>query len=144
MSYQAQTWVDKVGIKQCKNNGELLVLLRVANHTNPDMRGCYASAETLAGECLMGASTVLKHLRRLKADGVLIAGDPKLVSHLRADRRPPVYDLAGGHEKGCPGGHDVDGVCQSAATGVQIEHPPKPARTTGARIEHPPKKRRST
>ena len=72
MSYQAQTWVDEVGIKHCKNGGELLVLIRVANHTNGDMRGCYASAETLAGECLMGESTVLKHLRRLKAGGVLL------------------------------------------------------------------------
>ncbi|MEU4352825.1 helix-turn-helix domain-containing protein [Streptomyces sp. NPDC023838] len=143
MSYQAQTWVDKVGIKQCQNTGELVVLLRVANHTNGDMRGCYASADTLAGECLMGESTVLKHLRRLKAGGALVPGDPKLVSHLRADRRPPVYDLAGGHEPGCPGGHSVDDICRVEATGAQIEHPQKPARATGARSEHPQKKPRS-
>ncbi|MEU3282117.1 helix-turn-helix domain-containing protein [Streptomyces antibioticus] len=143
MSYQAQTWVDEVGIKLCKNGGELLVLIRVANHTNGDMRGCYASAETLAGECLMGESTVLKHLRRLKAGGVLVPGDPELVSHLRADRRPPVYDLAGGHETGCPGGHSVGDVCRVEATGARSERPAKPTRATGARIEHPSKKRRS-
>ncbi|MFH9090932.1 helix-turn-helix domain-containing protein [Streptomyces sp. NPDC017673] len=143
MSYQAQTWVDEVGIKHCKNGGELLVLIRVANHTNGEMRGCYASAETLAGECLMGESTVLKHLRRLKAGGVLIPGDPELVSHLRADRRPPVYDLAGGHEPGCPGGHSVGDVCRVQATGARSEHPSKPTRATGARFEHPSKKRRS-
>ncbi|MFE6885849.1 helix-turn-helix domain-containing protein [Streptomyces sp. NPDC057702] len=146
MSYQAQTWVDAVGIKHCKNGGELLVLIRVANHTNGEMRGCYASAETLAGECLMGESTVLKHLRRLKAGGVLVPGDPELVSHLRADRRPPVYDLAGGHEAGCPGKHNVGDICRVEAveaTGVQIEHPRKPARATGARSEHSQKKRRS-
>ncbi|MER7901350.1 helix-turn-helix domain-containing protein [Streptomyces sp. NPDC096046] len=143
MSYQAQTWVDEVGIKHCKNGGELLVLIRVANHTNGEMRGCYASAETLAGECLMGESTVLKHLRRLKAGGVLLPGDPELVSHLRADRRPPVYDLAGGHETGCPGGHSVGDVCHVEATGARSEHPSKPARATGARSEHPSKKRRS-
>jgi hypothetical protein len=143
VSYQAQTWVDKVGITHCKNGGELLVLIRVANHTNGDMRGCYASAETLAGECLMGESTVLKHLRRLKAGAVLLPGDPELVSHLRADRRPPVYDLAGGHEQGCPGGHSVGDVCRVEATGARSEHPQKPARATGARSEHPPKNRRS-
>ncbi|MFE4613739.1 helix-turn-helix domain-containing protein [Streptomyces niveus] len=143
MSYQAQTWVDEVGIKQCLNGGELLVLIRVANHTNGEMRGCYASAETLASECLMGESTVLKHLRRLKAGGALLPGDKELVSHLRADRRPPVYDLAGGHEAGCPGGHSVGDVCQVGATGARSEHPPKKARATGARSEHPPKKRRS-
>ncbi|MFJ4276197.1 helix-turn-helix domain-containing protein [Streptomyces coelicoflavus] len=143
MSYQAQTWVDEVGIHQCKNGGELLVLIRVANHTNGEMRGCYASAETLAGECLMGESTVLKHLRRLKAGGALVPGDKELVSHLRADRRPPVYDLAGGHEPGCPGGHSIGDVCRVEATGARSEHPQKPARATGARSEHPSKKRRS-
>ncbi|MEU9646988.1 helix-turn-helix domain-containing protein [Streptomyces sp. NPDC048188] len=143
MSYQAQTWVDEVGIRQCKNGGELLVLIRVANHTNGEMRGCYASAETLAGECLMGESTVLKHLRRLKAGGVLVPGDKELVSHLRADRRPPVYDLAGGHEPGCPGDHSIGDVCRVEATGARSEHPSKPARATGARSEHPQKKRRS-
>ncbi|MFB7657930.1 MULTISPECIES: helix-turn-helix domain-containing protein [unclassified Streptomyces] len=143
MSYQAQTWVDKTGIHQCKNGGELLVLIRVANHTNGEMRGCYASAETLAGECLMGESTVLKHLRRLKAGGVLVPGDPELVSHLRADRRPPVYDLAGGHEAGCPGKHSSDLTCETVTTGARFEHPHKPARATGARSEHPSKKPRS-
>ncbi|MEV7003315.1 helix-turn-helix domain-containing protein [Streptomyces sp. NPDC093982] len=143
MSYQAQTWVDETGIKLCNNSGELLVLVRVANHTNADMRGCYASAETLAGECLMGESTVLRHLRRLKSAGVLIPGDPKMVSHLRADRRPPVYDLAGGHEKDCPGAHDVNDLCRVASTGAQIEPPSRLTRTTGVRSEHPLKKRRS-
>ncbi|MFJ8856723.1 helix-turn-helix domain-containing protein [Streptomyces sp. NPDC102437] len=142
MSHQAQTWVDKVGIRDCKNGGELLVLIRVANHTNGEMRGCYASGETLAGECLMGESTVLKHLRRLKAGGVLLPGDPNLVDHIRADRRPPVYDLAGGHEPGCPGKHSADLVCETVIAGVQIEHPSKRPPATGARSEHPQKKRR--
>ncbi|MFF0338094.1 hypothetical protein ACFYUM_36570 [Streptomyces fimicarius] len=144
MSYQAQSWVDKVGMHQCKNGGELLVLIRVANHTSgSEMRGCYASAETIAGECLMGESTVLKHLRRLKAVGVLLPGDPGLVSHIRADRRPPVYDLAGGHEPGCPGKHSIDLVCRPAATGARSEHPSKETPATGARFEHPKKKARS-
>ncbi|MEU9481808.1 hypothetical protein [Streptomyces sp. NPDC048191] len=38
---------------------------------------------------------MLKHLRRLKAGGALIPGDPELVSHFRADRPLPAYDLAG-------------------------------------------------
>ncbi|MYV66853.1 hypothetical protein GT043_13075 [Streptomyces sp. SID2131] len=135
--------MDKHGIHECKNGGELLVLLRVANHMHGGMRGCYASGATLAAECLMGESTVLKHLRRLKAGGVLIPGDPKLVAHLRADRRPPVYDLAGGHDKGCPGEHSEDVLCESVITGARSEHPSKKARATGARSEHPPKKRRS-
>ncbi|GGO60080.1 hypothetical protein [Streptomyces lasiicapitis] len=144
MSTQGQAWVDKVGIKGCKNGGELLVLIRVGNHVGGDMRGCFAKAATLAKECLMGESTVLKHLRRLKAGGVLLPGDEKLVDHIRADKRPPVYDLAGGHEAGCPGGHPSDVLCESAmTTGVQNEHPQPVLSSTGARFEHPQKKRRS-
>ncbi|MFI1568502.1 hypothetical protein ACH4ZX_36705 [Streptomyces sp. NPDC020490] len=144
MSTQGQAWVDKVGIKGCKNSGELLVLIRVGNHVGGDMRGCFAKAATLAEECLMGESTVLKHLRALKAAGVLLPGDAKLVSHIRADKRPPVYDLAGGHESGCPGGHPSDVLCETVmAAGARSEHPPKGAPATGARSEHPPKKRRS-
>lgn len=146
VSYQAQTWVDKVGIHQCKNGGELLVLIRAANHMNGEMRGCYASGATIAAECLMGESTVLKHLRRLKAGGVLLPGDPDLVSHIRADKRPPVYDMAGGHEPGCQGAHSSDLLCAAAAqstTGARSEHPSKKTPATGARSEHPQKKPRS-
>ncbi|MFH8620125.1 helix-turn-helix domain-containing protein [Streptomyces sp. NPDC017979] len=144
MSTQGQAWVDKVGIEGCKNSGELLVLIRVGNHVGGDMRGCFAKAATLAKECLMGESTVLKHLRNLKATGVLLPGDEKLVDHIRADKRPPVYDLAGGHETGCPGGHPSDVLCETVmATGVQIKHPTKGAPATGARSEHPQKKPRS-
>jgi hypothetical protein len=144
MSTQGQAWVDKVGIQGCKNSGELLVLIRVGNHVGGDMRGCFAKAATLAKESLMGESTVLKHLRALKAAGVLLPGDEKLVDHIRADKRPPVYDLAGGHESGCPGGHPSDVLCETVmATGAHSEHPPKRAPATGARSEHPPRKRRS-
>jgi hypothetical protein len=144
MSTQGQAWVDKVGIEGCKNSGELLVLIRVGNHVSGDMRGCFAKAATLAKECLMGESTVLKHLRNLKAAGVLLPGDEKLVDHIRADKRPPVYDLAGGHEQGCPGGHPSDVLCETVmATGARSEHPSKGAPATGARSEHPSKKRRS-
>ncbi|MEU2757318.1 hypothetical protein [Streptomyces albidoflavus] len=145
MSTQGQAWVDKVGILSCKNAGELLVLIRVSNHVGGDMRGCFAKAATLAKESLMGESTVLKHLRSLRAAGVLLPGDEKLVDHIRADKRPPVYDLAGGHEKGCPGGHPSDLLCETVmATGVQIEHPAGRRSPSGARSEHPKKSPRST
>jgi hypothetical protein len=143
MSYQGQTWVDAVALPKLKNGGELLVMLRVANHAGngpTKMSGCTASAETLARECLMGRSTVLKHLRELRSRGLLVAGDPSLVAHLPADKRPPVYDLAGAHAEGCTGGHTMLAECSQRA-GVQIEHPqktpPKKRRSAGAQIEHP-------
>ncbi|WP_369380380.1 helix-turn-helix domain-containing protein [Streptomyces sp. cg36] len=134
MSYQAQNWVDQTAIPQglVHGQGELLVLLRIANHTGGDLRGCFAKAATLASECLMGESTARKHLRALRRRGVIVYGDPDLVSHLRADQRPPVYDLAGGHEPGCRGRHSTAEPCTpSRTTGARIEHP------AGVQIEHP-------
>jgi hypothetical protein len=139
LSHQGQTWVDTVALPQLQNGGELLVMIRVANHAGhgpTSMSGCYASASTLAAECLMGRSTVLKHLRALTARGLLVPGDPRLVDHLPADKRPPVYDLGGAHAKGCPGGHTELAECGKTA-GVQIEHPSKKPSSAGAQSEHP-------
>lgn len=138
MSYQGQTWVDEVALPHLKNGGELLVMLRVANHAGngpKKMSGCHASAKTLAKECLMGRSTVLKHLRELTRRALLVPGDPALVDHIPIDKRPPVYDLAGAHEAGCVGGHTYSAECQMA--GVQIEHPHRTCRSAGVQSEHP-------
>jgi hypothetical protein len=138
MSYQGQTWVDEVALPRLNNTGELIIMLRVANHAGngpKKMSGCTASAATLARECLMGRSTALKHLRELNKRGLLVPGDPALVAHLPADKRPPVYDLAGAHEPGCVGGHTYLAECSTA--GVQIEHPLKKPRSAGIRFEHP-------
>lgn len=139
MSYQGQTWVDEVALPHLRNGGELLVMLRVANHAGngpKKMSGCTASAATIARECLMGRSTVLKHLRELTRRALLVPGDPALVAHLPIDKRPPVHDLAGAHEPGCIGGHTFIAECRTA--GVQIEHPPKKPRSAGGRFDHPP------
>lgn len=138
MSYQGQTWVDEVALPNLQNGGELLVMLRVANHAGngpKKMSGCHASAKTLAKECLMGRSTVLNHLRNLARRGLLVPGDPDLVKHLPPDKRPPVYDLGGAHAPGCAGGHTYLAECQTA--GVQIEYPPKKPRSAGVEIQHP-------
>ncbi|WP_399554121.1 helix-turn-helix domain-containing protein (plasmid) [Streptomyces anulatus] len=139
MSYQGQTWVDEVALPRLHKSGELLVMLRVANHAGNGYRkmsGCWASSEKLAVECLMGQSTVLNHLRNLAKRGLLIPGDPQLVAHLPADKRPNVYDLAGAHEEGCIGGHTDLDDCQ-ITTGAQIEHPQKKPRSAGVKNEHP-------
>lgn len=143
MSYQGQTWVDEVALPHLKNTGELIIMLRVANHAGngpKKMSGCFAGSETLAEESLMSPRAAQGHLRELTRRELLIPGDPKLVEHIRPDRRPPVYDLAGAHESGCPGGHDIDGECQPSDTGSRICHPPRQEenrRSAGSRNDHP-------
>ncbi|MGW2725714.1 hypothetical protein [Streptomyces sp. NPDC001492] len=143
MSYQGQTWVDEVALPHLKNTGELIIMLRVANHAGngpKKMSGCFAGSKTLAKECLMSPRAAQGHLRELSRRSLLIPGDPKLVEHMRPDLRTPVYDLAGAHEPGCAGGHDIDGDCQPSDTGSRICHPSNGAqnsRSAGRRNDHP-------
>lgn len=143
MSYQGQTWVDEVALPHLKNTGELIIMLRVANHAGngPNkMSGCFAGAPLLAEECLMSLRAAQGHLRELARRKLLIPGDPKLVQHIRPDRRPPVYDLAGAHKPDCPGGHDIDGQCQPSGAGSKICHPSgqtQNRRSAGSRNDHP-------
>lgn len=143
MSYQGQTWVDEVAFPLLKNSGELLVMLRVANHAGngpAKMSGCFMASPNIAAECLLKPRAVQEHLRNLTERGLLVPGDPQLVAHLRADRRPPVYDLGGAHVPGCPGGHDIDGECLPAATGSKNHHPStdeQNPRSAGSRKRHP-------
>ncbi|MEU8472722.1 hypothetical protein AB0F30_33395 [Streptomyces sp. NPDC029006] len=143
MSYQGQTWVDEIALPHLKNTGELVIMLRVANHAGNGprkMSGCFAGSETLAEECLMSPRAAQGHLRELSRRHLLVPGDPRLVEHIRPDRRPPVWDLAGAHEADCPGGHAIDGDCLPADTGSRICHPSdqeKRPRSAGSKNCHP-------
>lgn len=143
MSYQGQTWVDEVAFPHLEKTGELIIMLRVANHAGngpKKMSGCFARSEVLAAECLMSPRAAQAHLRELARRRLIIPGDPKLVEHIRPDRRPPVWDLAGAHKPGCPGGHDIDGQCQLFAAGSKIFHPSgqtQTRRSAGSKNDHP-------
>jgi hypothetical protein len=143
VSYQGQTWVDEVALPYLQNTGELIIMLRVANHAGngpQKMSGCFAGAPLLAKECLMSLRAAQGHLRELARRGLLIPGDPKLVQHIRPDRQPPVYDLAAAHEPDCPGGHDIDGKCQPTVTGGRFCHPlegEQNRRSAGSRNDYP-------
>lgn len=143
MSYQGQTWVDEVALPHLKNTGELIIMLRVANHAGngpKKMSGCFAGSKTLAAECLMSPRAAQGHLRELSRRRLLIPGDPKLVEHMRPDLRTPVYDLAGAHETDCPGGHDIVGDCLPSDAGSKICYPldqTQNPRSAGSRNSHP-------
>lgn len=150
MSYQGQTWVDEVALPHLKNSGELIIMLRVANHAGNGpgkMSGCFAGAPLLAEECILSLRAAQGHLRELARRELLIPGDPKLVQHIRPDRRPPVYDLAGAHQPGCPGSHDIDGECLPSPTGGKNCYPwqeEENPRSAGSKNCHPPSKKRTT
>jgi hypothetical protein len=143
VSYQGQTWVDEVAHPHLKNSGELIIMLRVANHAGngPNkMSGCFAGAPLLAKESILSLRAAQGHLRELARRGLLVPGDPKLVRHIRPDRQPQVYDLAGAHRPGCPGGHDIDGECLPSPAGGKNCYPwqeKETSRSAGSKNYHP-------
>lgn len=68
MSFQAMAWAVN---QPCKNSGEKLVLIMLANHCNSHTGQCNPSQKLLADECSMGVSTLKNHLQSL-ADAELI------------------------------------------------------------------------
>lgn len=69
-------------------------LVGLARHADGDGRGAYPSRERLAGYTRKSDTQIKRDLKDLQALGLIRPGDQGLASHLRADRRPTVYDLA--------------------------------------------------
>lgn len=93
MSLQAMTWVMReapVG-KDCAAR---VILYALADHEDPKGRGAYPSVKTLAELSHLSVRTVQRKLDELEELGVIKRGDQRLVSHIRADRRPVVRDLS--------------------------------------------------
>ena len=72
---------------------EHLVLIGLADHADGLGRGAWPSKATLAEYARCSARTVHNKLRRLEDAGIIMRGDQRIVGHVRADRRPVVYDL---------------------------------------------------
>jgi hypothetical protein len=68
-------------------------LVAVAAFAGTDGRGAHPSAATVAMITRKTERNAKKDLAALRELGLLLPGDPRIVAHIRADRRPSVYDL---------------------------------------------------
>lgn len=91
MSWQAYAAVSG---KRIGSGTAKLVLLELANHAKADGTAAWPSKATMAETAECDTKTVQRNLRKLEAAGWIRRGDQQLVAHLRADRRPVVYDIA--------------------------------------------------
>lgn len=91
MSHKAAQWV--LNDAPVTDATALLVLHGLADHANPDGEGAYPSRETLARYARCSVRSVSVKLKVLEDGGVILRGDQELVSHIRADRRPTVWNL---------------------------------------------------
>lgn len=72
---------------------EKLVLIGLADHANHDGTGAWPSVATLAEYADVTERTVQRCLRSLEDKGLIQKGDQRHVQHVRADKRPTVYDV---------------------------------------------------
>jgi hypothetical protein len=70
------------------------VLVIVASYTGIDGRGAWPSVDEIARQSRKSERQVQYGLRRLVKAKLITRGDQSLVRHIRADRRPVVYDVA--------------------------------------------------
>lgn len=85
------TWVLSADVGDATRK---LVLIGYANHAHKGGRHSWASKDTIAEYANCSKRTVQRHVDALLAAGWLRHGDQQQVAHLRADRRPVVYDVA--------------------------------------------------
>ncbi len=92
MSIEAMSWVlrDAPGLAPHL----VVTLMGLANHADHDGRGAYPSQRVLARYARKDERRIRRDLAELMSAGLVAPGDQRMVSHLRADRRPTVYDLA--------------------------------------------------
>lgn len=76
------------------NQGEMLVLLGMANHASKYGRGVWCSQKTLAEYARCTDRTVRTHLAALEQRGIIRRGDQSMVEKFPPQRRPIVWDLA--------------------------------------------------
>lgn len=91
MSIEAMTWALSADVGDPTRK---LALVGWANHAHKDGRNAWASQATVAEYVGCSSKTIGRHVKVLLAEGWIREGDQGQVAHLRADRRPVVYDLA--------------------------------------------------
>ncbi|MEE8667245.1 MAG: helix-turn-helix domain-containing protein [Bifidobacterium mongoliense] len=92
MSYQASSWA----LREAPVGGDSTsrtILMALAEYADPRGCGAWPSVDTLSVLSRKSRRTVLRKLATLERSGVIRRGDQRIVSHLRADRRPTVWDL---------------------------------------------------
>lgn len=92
MSLEAFIWVSRLPLDVVPPTA-FRVLLLLANHAHSDGRNVWRKKSEIAKELGCSLRTVERAFRDLRIRGLIQHGDQRLTEHLRADRKPVVFDL---------------------------------------------------
>ena len=69
-------------------------LVAIASYAGLDGRGAYPATDEIARQTRKTRRQARRDIDRLERAGLIMPGDQSLAKHIRADKRPVVYDLA--------------------------------------------------
>ena len=91
MSFEAVLWATSDA--PIANVNEFAVLVMLAEKADSDGCAAFPARSTVAKRTTVDPKTVQRTLNGLAARKLIGPGDPKAAEYIRADRRPPVWDL---------------------------------------------------
>ncbi|MGN6173919.1 MAG: hypothetical protein ACTHPS_13410 [Streptosporangiaceae bacterium] len=116
----------------------LSTLIVVAVHAGIDGKGAYISASTIAELTRKDERSAKRNLRELEKRKLIRRGNQRLVAHIRADKRPVVYNLplpnrGDIHDTPSKSRGDTDSQAgwQSVPNGVALVLPKEVLKTSG-------------
>lgn len=92
MSFQAMRWATFLPLTRA-GGGARAVLMLLAERADAEGRAAFPSARTMAQTLGVTERSVRRYLVELEDAALIRRGDQRRAEHLRADRRPTVWDL---------------------------------------------------
>lgn len=92
MSLEALVWALRVPKSKNVDDSALRTLAIMADYAN-EHGMCWPSRERLRNDRGVSMPTISRHIADLFKEGLIMPGDPHLVSHLQGNRRPRVWQL---------------------------------------------------
>lgn len=92
MSLEAYIWACDLRLDECSATS-FRVLLKYADRADRFGYTAWRSVSDMADELGCSTRTIQRAIRELEEKGLMSRGDQRYVQHIRADRRPVVYDV---------------------------------------------------
>lgn len=92
MGLRASDWAASLPLSSCGHAARAVLSLLAVRSNDPGY-AAWPSVSTMAESLGVTRRTVQRALVELRDTGLIRAGDQAAVRHLRADRRPAVYDV---------------------------------------------------
>lgn len=93
MSWEATAWANNLPYETMQSYLAFRVLMKLCNNADEHGRTAWRSKKELALELGTSERSIQRAFKDLEMSRLILPGDQSFVQHIRADRRPKVYDM---------------------------------------------------